>query len=146
MIVCIDTNVLVQARAAGHSFFSILNAWVAGRFSLAVSTGILLEYEEVITRLSGRAAWIKFARLMDLAELTTSGVIKVTPSFRFHVISDDPDDNLFTDCAITADADYVVTDDRHFQPLATAGYRVRPIGPQEFVDRYQLADIGRNMP
>ncbi len=52
MMVCLDTNVLVQARATGHVFFPILNAWVAGKFGLAVSTPILLEYEEVIAQMT----------------------------------------------------------------------------------------------
>jgi putative PIN family toxin of toxin-antitoxin system len=139
MTVCIDTNVLVQARARGHAFFPILDAWVAGRYAIAVSTGILLEYEEVITRLSGKSAWLKFARLLDLVELTGAGVLRVTPSYRFHVIGDDPDDNLFTDCAITAGADYLITEDRHFLPLADAGYLPKPIKPQEFIDRLGLS-------
>lgn len=60
MIVCIDTNVVVQARASGHVYFPILNACVAGRLTWAVSTGILLEYEEIISTLSGVAAWKKW--------------------------------------------------------------------------------------
>jgi predicted nucleic acid-binding protein len=43
MIICLDTNVLVQARGKGHAFFPILDAWVAGKLSLVVSTPILLE-------------------------------------------------------------------------------------------------------
>jgi putative PIN family toxin of toxin-antitoxin system len=138
MTVCIDTNVLVQARARGHAFFPILDAWVAGKYAIAISTGILLEYEEVMIRLSGRAAWLQFARLMDLVELTGRGVVRVTPSYRFHVIGDDPDDNLFTDCAITAGAEYLITEDRHFLPLANAGYIPKPIKPQGFIDRFGL--------
>lgn len=139
MTVCIDTNVLVQARARGHAFFPILDAWVAGRYAIAVSTGILLEYEEVMTRLSGKGTWLQFARLMDLVELTGCGVVRVTPSFRFQVIGDDPDDNLFTDCAITAGAEYLITEDRHFLPLANAGYIPKPIKPQEFIERFGLS-------
>jgi uncharacterized protein len=54
MILCLDTNVLLQARARGHAYFPILDGWVTGKFTLAVSTEILLEYEEVIARMSGR--------------------------------------------------------------------------------------------
>jgi uncharacterized protein len=139
MTVCIDTNVLLQARARGHAFFPILDSWITGRYALAVSTGILFEYEEVMTRLSGVAAWLNFARLMDLVELTTSGVIRVTPSYRFHVIVGDADDNLFTDCAITASAEFLITEDRHFLPLAYAGYKPKPIKPLEFMDRFGLS-------
>jgi len=139
MTVCIDTNVLLQARARGHPFHAILDAWVGGRYAIAVSTGILLEYEEVMTRLAGMSAWLKFARLLELVELTTGGVLRVTPSYRFHVISEDPDDNLFTDCAITAGAEYLITEDRHFLPLESAGYIARPIRPQVFIDQFGLS-------
>lgn len=38
--------------------------------------------------------------------------------FRFHLLSDvDKDDNKFVDCAITAGADYIVTEDAHFNIL-----------------------------
>jgi predicted nucleic acid-binding protein len=42
MIVCLDTNIVVQALAEGHPFHPILDAWVAGRITWAVSTEVLL--------------------------------------------------------------------------------------------------------
>src|SRR5438094_382027 len=123
MILCIDTNTVVQALARDHPFNPILDAWVAGHLTWAVSTPILLEYEEVLTRLSGAARWRKLARLMDLAEVTSGNLLRVTPSFRFHVVNADPDDNIFSDCAITAGAEYLITEDGYFAPLAKAGYK-----------------------
>ena len=136
MILCLDTNTVVQALAQHHPFHPILDAWVAGHLTWAVSTPILLEYEEVLTRLSGPARWRKLARLMDLAELTVGNVLRVTPSFQFHVVTADPDDNIFTDCAITADADYLVTENAHFSPLADAGYKPRPILPRQLIAQF----------
>jgi putative PIN family toxin of toxin-antitoxin system len=136
MIVCLDTNTVVQALAEGHSFHPILDAWIAGQVTWAVSTAVLLEYEEVLTRLSGPSRWRKLARLMDLAELTSGNVLRVTPSFHFQIITTDPDDNIFTDCAVTADADYLITEDQHFAVLGNAGYKPRPITPQEFIARF----------
>jgi predicted nucleic acid-binding protein len=49
MILCLDTNTVVQALAQHHPFHPILDAWVAGHLTWAVSTPILLEYEEVLT-------------------------------------------------------------------------------------------------
>ena len=38
--------------------------------------------------------------------------------FRFHLLSNiDKDDDKFVDCAITAGADYIVTEDSHFDIL-----------------------------
>jgi putative PIN family toxin of toxin-antitoxin system len=136
MIVCLDTNTLVQALAEGHSFHCILDAWVSGEVTWAVSTEVLLEYEEVLTRLSGPGRWRKLARLMDLAEMTSGNLLRVTPSFRFRIVTADPDDNIFADCAITAGADFLITDDRHFAALVEAGYKAQPITPQEFIARF----------
>ena len=136
MIVCIDTNTVVQALASRHPFFPILEAWVEGRVTWAVSSGILLEYEEVIIRLSGLHRWVKLSRLMDLAELTAGNLLPVTPYYQFRIIRDDPDDDLFTDCAISAGADFIITEDRHFAPLTGSGYKPRPISPPEFIAQH----------
>ena len=41
-----------------------------------------------------------------------------SPTFRFHLLTDiDKDDDKFVDCAITAGADYIVTEDSHFDYL-----------------------------
>jgi len=135
MIVCLDTNTVVQALAINHSFHPIVDAWVAGRIIWAVSTEVLLEYEEVITRMNGAERWRKLARLMDLAELTSGNLLRVTPSFRFNIITVDPDDNIFTDCAVTANADYLITEDQHFGALKGAGYKPQAITPGEFITR-----------
>jgi len=136
MILCLDTNTVVQALPEHHTFHPILEAWVAGNVTWAVSTPILLEYQEVITRLSGPSRWRKLTRLMDLAEITSGNLLRVTPTFNFQVVTVDPDDNIFTDCAITASADFLITEDHDFAPLRTAGYKPQPISPQEFILRF----------
>ena len=85
----------------------------------------------------GRAArWHKLTRLLDLAEMTTGNLLRVSPSFHFHIVTADADDNIFTDCAIAANADWLITDDAHFAPLAGAGYQPQPIAPAEFIARF----------
>ena len=39
-------------------------------------------------------------------------------------------------CAITAQADYLLTEDAHFAALAEAGYRPRPLSPQQFIAQF----------
>ncbi|MEO5913852.1 MAG: hypothetical protein ABIS50_06440 [Luteolibacter sp.] len=51
-------------------------------------------------------------------------------------MSADRDDDKFADCAITADADFIVTSDSHFRVLNGSGYRPQPITPEAFIDRY----------
>lgn len=137
MTVCIDTNVVIQALAAGNPCAPILQAWMAGRLTWVVSTGILLEYEEVICGLSGRARWEKLRRLMEVVQVLRPETLReVSPAYTFHTTPQDRDDAKFADCAIASHADFVITDDQHFRPLADAGYKPQPISPAEFIRIY----------
>ena len=57
MIVCVDTNVLIQARAMSHPYGVILDGFALGTLSWAVSARVLLEYEEIIRGKAGANAW-----------------------------------------------------------------------------------------
>jgi uncharacterized protein len=139
MTVCLDTNVLVRIFGTRQPFRPLLRALLDGRLTLAISTEILLEYEEVVTALTGNERWREVARLLNLLDALHGNLRRVEPSYRFKVIASDPEDDKFCDCAITAEADYVITEDRHFAPLATAGYRPQPIEPEEFIRRHLSA-------
>jgi putative PIN family toxin of toxin-antitoxin system len=132
MIVVLDTNVLVQARAAGHAYHPILQAWLAGDLILAVSAEIMLEYEEVVTERAGAARWAVIERLLAMPD----GVVRVSPTFRFQRITVDPDDNKFVDCAIVANADWIITEDRHFDVMNRDKGKPLPIKPSEFIQRF----------
>ena len=60
-------------------------------------------------------------------------VLFVEPHFRFSIVTGDPDDNKFVDCAIATEADHVITWDRHFDELIGAGYKPLPITPDDFL-------------
>jgi putative PIN family toxin of toxin-antitoxin system len=122
MRVCLDTNSLLPLFGSRSPFADIKNALLTGSLELAVSTAILLEYEEVVTRLSGQERWNQIAALFDQLDAMYGTIHRTDSTFQFHVITADPDDNKFVDCAIVAQAEFVVTDDQHFFPLATSGY------------------------
>ncbi len=89
MIVCVDTNVLVQARAINHAYGPILDGFALGTLSWAVSVRVMLEYEEIIRSKASAAAWETVLRLMNLMEMN-SRLLLVSPHFQFHVIGADP--------------------------------------------------------
>ena len=132
MIVVLDTNVLVQARAIGHAYHCMLQAWLSGKLTLAVSAEIMLEYEEIITTLSGAARWQVLEQLL----LASSHLLMLAPDFHYQIVTADPDDNKFADCAISAHADFLMTEDADFAPLSNAGYKPQPIKPAEFIPRF----------
>ena len=46
----------------------------------------------------------------------------VHPFYKWNLISADPDDNKYCDCAVSGAADYIVTEDSHFNILSTIPY------------------------
>ena len=59
--------------------------------------------------------------------------------FRFHLISQDPDDNKFVDCAIIANARYIVSEDNHFKVVNSNPFsKVRVIPLDVFIDTLEI--------
>ncbi len=136
MTVCLDTGVFLQIFGRKQPFQPILRALLDGRITLAVSTEILFEYQEIITQLSGAERWRDVAALLELLAQLHGNILQVGPQFRFNVISSDPDDNKFCDCAIAAEADFVIAEDNHFDALKSAGYKPKPIKPDKFIRQF----------
>ena len=140
MRVCIDTNVLVQLFGQGQPWCPIREALLTGRIELAISNGILLEYQETVIRLSGAARWQQIEAFLTLVFHLHATILFLEPQFRFGVIIADPDDNKCVDCAVAAQADYIITTDHHFAALNGSGYKPRPITPQEFIQAHLSAE------
>lgn len=51
------------------------------------------------------------------AILNRKNIKLISPSYAFHLIEADEDDNKFVDCAIIGNAKYIVTQDHHFNIL-----------------------------
>lgn len=136
MTVVLDTNALVQMFGQASPHAPLKRALLEGRLTLAVSTPMLLEYEEVICHLAGRARWEDVARMLTLISLLHGTIREVAPAYRFRTITADADDDAFADCAIAARADYLITEDLHFNVLRGSGYAVQPVTPTEFIRRH----------
>ncbi len=133
MIVVIDTNVVLSMFKRGHPNRPIFDAWAAGRLRWAISTEILLEYEETAARMTHPAYIALVFQTMNAVESVRQNIDRVSPSFRFHLIVADPDDNKFADCAIAAAAEFIIIGDQHFEVMRGSGYKPQPVTPEEFI-------------
>lgn len=136
MTVVLDTNALIQIFGRKSPFSKIRDALRHGKLKLAVSTPMLLEYEEVVLRYSGFGAWGDVWRFLTLIDLLHGNILRIGSDYRFHTITGDPDDDAFADCAIAVGADFIVTSDHHFDTLIGSGYKPQPMRPEEFIRLY----------
>ena len=136
MTVVIDTNVLLPMLGLRHPYSTILDGWVAGHFAWAITTEIVLEYEEIVAPRIGALRWRQFLALLDAVGVRRRNLFRIAPHFRFHALPADPDDDKIADCAIAANANWIITEDRHFDPLLGSGYQPQPITPEKFIRRF----------
>jgi len=131
MRLCFDTNSFLSIFSRRHPYPILLRSFLTGKFTLLISNEILFEYREIFNTRSGPARWQDVLSLLETTAAAHGTVVEISPNFRFSIISQDPDDNKFCDCAIAGNAHFIVTQDRHFAPLREAGYQPQPITPEE---------------
>jgi uncharacterized protein len=139
--VVLDTNCLLQSLSRRSRYHRVWRDFVEGRYALCVTTEILAEYEEIVSRYMSPVV----GRLLIEAILRANNVVRVDAQFRFNLITRDPDDNKFVDCAIVANAEFVVTNDAHFTVLKTIPFpHVRTRTIEEFLALLEMDDSGES--
>ena len=134
--IVLDTNCLLQAISRRSRFYPIWRDFIQGRYELCVTTEILDEYEEILSRYTSPIV----GRMVVEAILRANNVVRVDAQFRFGLIESDPDDNKFVDCSIVANAEYIVTDDAHFDVLRSIPFpRVLVMTAESFLAELESA-------
>lgn len=133
--IVIDTNCLVQMISLHSPYRPAWDAFRQGRYILCVSNDIITEYTEILSQLT--TPYI--AENIINAILKSPFCKRFDPQFHFDLIKQDPDDNKFVDCAIIANAEYIVSKDSHFDVLHTISFpHVRVIRLDTFVENLPL--------
>jgi putative PIN family toxin of toxin-antitoxin system len=110
--VVLDTNVLLVSVSSRSRLYWLYESFLAGEFILCVTTEVLAEYAEIMTRHMGS----EFCDATLDAITSAANTRFISPTYRFNLLND-PDDNKFVDCAIAANALCIVSHDRDFLPL-----------------------------
>ena len=132
-IIVLDTNCLLQILPSRSKYHSIWTAILRGEVRLCVNTEILDEYEEIISLKMTPA--IAHNVVEAIARLSTTYFQQTFVHFR--LIEKDADDNKFVDCAIAANAHYIVSNDNHFSVLKTIEWpKVLVLNLQQYFHEY----------
>jgi hypothetical protein len=124
----LDTNVLVSAVIFGGKPDQILNLARAGKIQLFISSAILAEFAGVLLSKFRFSPEMAVAAVVEISSLATL----VKPQPKIEIIKEDEADNRILECALTANADFIVSGDRHL--LRMYSYRnIRILGLGEFL-------------
>ena len=111
--IVLDTNVLVASISHQSPHHWVWQSFMDGKYELCITTDILNEYEEVIERYFSTVD----AEYTITHILLHKNIVQIIRYFQWNVMEKDPDDNKFFDCAVAANVDYIVTEDKHFNIL-----------------------------
>ena len=113
MKIILDTNCLVVSLPQNSPYRCLWDAFRHGKYKLCYSTDILHEYEEVLLRYHLPETVLLTMEML----LKLPNVIPVIPYYKWNLITADPDDNKFADCALNSGVNFIVSNDKHFNVL-----------------------------
>lgn len=130
MNIVLDTNCLLMSLSRRSPYYPVWRDFVDGKYTLCISNEILAEYEEILTQKVG--AEIASNVISAILDLPNTKMIQVY--YHLRLITADPDDNKFIDCAFKANARYIVTEDHHYDVLKQTPFPyIDVLGIDEFI-------------
>lgn len=130
--IVLDTNVFLVSLAENYKYHIIFRGILEDKFDLFLSNEIITEYQEIIQTRYGLS---KTDATLDYL-LLLPNVKQINPYFNWQLIEKDKDDNKFADCALAANADFLVTNDKHFKILKEIDFpKIVTIRAEEFLEK-----------
>lgn len=137
MRVVIDTNCFLAILPKKSIYRPIFDAYRQGKFELAISTDILNEYAEIFSK---KMSFEISENIIELI-LKQPNTIESDIYYYWNLIIEDMDDNKYSDLAISVNAEYILTLDRHFDILKTISFpKVKVINLEGFLALIEAFD------
>jgi len=130
MNIVLDTNCLLMSLSRRSRYYPVWRDFVDGKYTLCITNEILAEYEEILTKKVGPE--ITSNIIQAILDLPNTRMIQVY--YHLRLITADPDDDKFVDCAFKANAKYIVTEDHHYDVLKQTPFpRIEVVDIDEFL-------------
>jgi len=130
--VVFDTNVVASASFWRGPPFDCLAAWAQGRCEAVVSPALLAEYYETIEELR-----LEYPRRkpVEWVDALTESAELIFPTERATGATPDPGDEMVLECALAAEADYIVSGDKKHLLALQQFQGISIVSPAEFLRR-----------
>ena len=128
MRIVLDTNIYISAAIIGRVCEEILRICRFGNIEVFISDDIIIEIE---TKLKEKFFWNdKQIKVFKENILEFTNIIKTTNKISY--IKDDVDDDKILECAISAESDYIISEDKHLIKLKSFR-NIKILKPADFL-------------
>lgn len=130
MKVVIDSNIFVMCANPLSRYYIIFQRLAEGAYTLCITTEVNFEYLEIFERKFNKSKSALLSRFLHESIFTE----KTEVFFKWDLIYSDPDDNKYSDCYVAANADYLVTNDKHFDILKQTDFpKIKVVNIDDFI-------------
>ena len=129
-LVVIDTNVLISSIFWNHGNpYKIVNLAIEQTIHNFTSPDMLYELARVLRENFRQPESI----LKNQVRLVANYSKVIQPKIRLKVVKDDPKDDIILECALSCNAQYIITGDKHL--LALREFKgIKILAPKEFLN------------
>jgi putative PIN family toxin of toxin-antitoxin system len=113
--VVIDTHGILNAVSSHSPNKWLYDAFIDEQFIWVASNEIISEYSEII----GQSFGLRVSIFVLESLINAENFQKFEPNYKWQLVETDPDDDKFVDCAVGANVDYLVSNDKHVRKLLT---------------------------
>jgi len=132
--VVVDTNIVISMVGKKSPYRWLFDAIINGDLILCISNEILLEYNEILEKKNGAEVAENISNFLSVYPFVEQYQIH----FNFNLIPNDEDDNKFADCYIVAQAQYLISNDKHFKVLKDLEFpEINIVTIEEFDEIYR---------
>ena len=129
--VVLDTNIIISAILFGGKPKAVIDLIISGTVFCSLSLPII---EELISVLQRPKFGFSASACLQVVEQLHGICRIVSPQVHLDVITEDPDDNRILECAVAANADFIITGDPHLLKIQSfKGIRI--MRPAEFLQK-----------
>ncbi|MFH0874738.1 MAG: putative toxin-antitoxin system toxin component, PIN family [archaeon] len=133
MKVVLDTNVFVSGIFWNNDCSKIISLWNESKIELVSCIDMLKELKRVLHDFKIQYPKDKEERLFSKLVTDSSLVLNLTETKKY--IDADPDDDKFVQCAISAKAEFIVSQDKHLLGLGEIE-GIKIVTPKDFLVHY----------
>jgi putative PIN family toxin of toxin-antitoxin system len=127
MKVVLDANIIVSAVISDKGNpAKVFQMWLDEEMEVVLTLAILDEIRRVIyyPRLR-KAHRLPDEEIKVFLRLIAKRAIIIDPNVELQVVADDPDDDMYIECAVSSNAEFIITGDKHLLDIESyAGIQI----------------------
>lgn len=137
MKIVIDNNIFISGTFWKGAPHQIIKLAEENKFEIAVAPEIIEELSGVLQR--EKFKWLFMESETDFDEVIEKvlELVEIYPLLtKVDIIKDDPSDNIFLACALSAQASFIISGDRHLLNLKKF-QNIPILTPQQFLNKFK---------